>query len=62
MLTDSVRALRREWQRCRQSWDDRNAQRFEETFIAPIEPASRQALEAMERLGNAADDARRACE
>ncbi len=62
MLTDAARALWRQWRQCRQSWDDRNAQRFEDEFIAPIDPGVRQALEAMERLRAAADEARRACE
>jgi hypothetical protein len=62
MLSDTVRALKREWQRCRQSWDDQAAKRFDEHFIAPVEPAARQTMEAMERLQSAADEARRACE
>lgn len=62
MMTDAVRALWRQWRQCRESWDDRTAQRFEDEFIAPIDPAARQALEAMERLRSAADEARRACE
>lgn len=62
MLTDAVRGLSREWRRCRESWDDRTAERFETEFIAPVEPAARHALEAMERLGVACDEARRACE
>lgn len=62
MLTDSVRALWRQWRECRQSWGDQNAQRFEDEFVAPVDPAARQALEAMEQLKTAADEARRACE
>ncbi len=62
MLTDAVRTLWRQWRECRRSWDDRAAQRFEERFLAPVDPAARQALEAMERLRAAADDAKRACE
>jgi len=62
MLTDAVRALKREWQRCRNAWDDQTARRFETKHLAPIDPAARQTLEAMERLQTAADDARRACE
>lgn len=62
MLTDAVRALKREWRRCRDSWDDQSARRFDAKHITPIDPAARQTLEAMERLQAAADDARRACE
>ena len=62
MLTDSVRALLNAWRRCRESWDDRNAESFHAEFLAPIEPAARQSLVAMERLSVVCSDALRACE
>lgn len=62
ILADAVRALNRAWRRCGESWDDHNAERFEQDFVAPVEPAARQAIEAMDRLMGVCDEARRACE
>ncbi len=62
ILADAVKQLKRSWRPCRETWTDHNAERFESEFIAPVEPAARQAIEAMERLQAACDDARRACE
>ena len=61
-LMDAVKSLSLSWRRCRTSWLDQNAERFEKDFIDGIEPAARQACNAMDRLESACDEARRACE
>ena len=62
ILSDAVKGLHRSWERCRSSWTDQNADRFEKEFIDPIESAARQSRDAMERLQSICEEARRACE
>ncbi|MFK7884133.1 MAG: hypothetical protein AB8F26_08130 [Phycisphaerales bacterium] len=62
ILADSTKALYRAWRRCQEHWTDENARRFGQEFIDPIEPATRQTIEAMDRLQSACDEARRTCE
>lgn len=62
ILADAAKAVHRAWGRCRESWTDQNAEQFGRDFIDPIEPATRQTIEAMDRLQSACDEARRACE
>jgi len=62
VLTDAVKLLHRAWNRCKASWTDHAAERFEKDFIDPVEPAARRACDAMDRLQSACDEARRACE
>jgi len=62
MLTDSMKQLRISWRRCKASWTDQNAERFEADFISNLDPIVRQACDAMDRLQSACDEARRAGE
>jgi hypothetical protein len=62
LLLDATKDFMREWARLRESWTDRNAEAFESRYIVPIEGQVRRACEAMDRLGEAAGAARRACE
>ncbi len=62
ILSDAVKSLHQSWQRCRSSWSDQNADRFEAEFIDPVENAARQSRDAMERLQSICEEARRACE
>lgn len=59
---DAVKSILISWRRCRASWQDHNAEQFEKDFIEGIEPAARQACNAMDRLESACDEAKRACE
>lgn len=62
ILMDAVKAIHIAWRRCRVSWTDQNAERFAQDFIDYIEPTSRQACNAMDRLESVCDEAKRACE
>jgi hypothetical protein len=62
VLTDAVKSLRVSWQRCNTTWLDHNAEQFERDFLSRIDPAARQACDAMDHLRSACDEARRACE
>ncbi|MDQ7012644.1 MAG: hypothetical protein Q9O74_01955 [Planctomycetota bacterium] len=62
MLLDASKQFVRDWSRLHESWTDQNAEAFEKRYIAPIEGHVRRAAEAMDRLGEIAAAARRACE
>jgi hypothetical protein len=62
ILIDSVKQLNISWKRCKQSWSDQAADRFEEDYLAHLEGATRQACNAIDRLQSACDEARRASE
>lgn len=62
MLTEAVKAYRAAWRRCNASWDDENASRFAEEFVDSFDPLVRRAIDAMDRLQSACDEARRAGE
>tara|TARA_R110002072_G_scaffold42064_21_gene118949 strand:- start:238694 stop:238906 length:213 start_codon:yes stop_codon:yes gene_type:complete len=62
VITDAVKQLRASWVRCKSSWTDQNAERFEEEYIARLDQPVRQACEAIDRLQSACDEARRAGE
>lgn len=62
VITDAVKQLRVSWVRCKSSWTDQNAERFEEEYIARLDQPVRQACEAIDRLQSACDEARRAGE
>jgi len=62
VLGDAVKGLHIAWRRCRSSWTDKAADRFEKEFVDPVDGAARQAHDAMERLQTMCERARRACE
>ena len=62
VITDAVKQLRASWGRCKSSWTDQNAERFEDEYIARLDQPVRQACEAIDRLQSACDEARRAGE
>ena len=62
MLLEAGKQFLREWASLHESWTDQNAEAFENRYIAPVEGHIRRAAEAMDRLAEAAEAARRACE
>jgi hypothetical protein len=62
MLVDAVKTYRLAWKRCSASWDDQNAAKFAEEFVESFDPLVRRAIDAMDRLQSACDEARRAGE
>jgi len=62
MLLDAGKQFVREWAGLHESWNDQNAEAFESRYVAPVDGHIRRAAEAMDRLAEVADAARRACE
>lgn len=62
MLVDAVKNYRIAWRRCSARWDDQNADRFAEEYVNSFDPLVRRAIDAMDRLQSACDEARRTCE
>ncbi|MHA7813702.1 MAG: hypothetical protein ACX94C_09955 [Phycisphaerales bacterium] len=62
MLVDAVKNYRIAWRRCNARWDDQNADRFAEEYVNSFDPLVRRAIDAMDRLQSACDEARRTCE
>jgi len=62
MLLEARRELLAHWARTTDSWDDANARAFEARYIEPVDRQVRSAIEAMEKLGQLVERARRACE
>jgi hypothetical protein len=43
-------------------WDDATSKKFDETYLAPVEPKIRRALDAIHRLAEVLAQARRECD
>lgn len=61
LIQDAAKELRRAWSRTAQHWDDNNARAFESRVVEAAERHTRTASEAMDRLEEIAQHARRAC-
>lgn len=46
----ALKTLQQRWDEAQAEWNDANARHFEETFVAPLLPETRNALKAMDRL------------
>ncbi len=62
LLTSAHKELNVHWREVREHWSDIKASEFEQEYLAPLEPAVRAALTAMERISDVMDKARRECE
>ena len=60
-LTDARRTLNARWEELRRTWDDEAAERFEQTFITPMDEDLRRAIHAMAQVQDAARRAQREC-
>jgi hypothetical protein len=56
-----MRALKEQWLATEPMWSDAPRQRFEERFLAPLEPAVDSALNGMQKLAEVIDQVRRDC-
>jgi len=60
-LEQSLRNLRDCWLSTEATWGDDVRQRFEEQFLAPLEPAALSAFSGMQKLAEILDQLRRDC-
>jgi hypothetical protein len=60
-LKQSVRALRDQWLLTEETWSDSVRQRFEQRYLAPLEPAVEAATFGLQKLAEVLDQARRDC-
>jgi hypothetical protein len=60
-LHQTVRALRDHWLVTEATWGDSVRQRFEERYLAPLEPAVDSAMNGMHKLAEVLDQVRRDC-
>ena len=60
-LKHAIRALRDQWLVTEETWSDSVRQRFEERYLAPLEPATQAAVFGIQKLAEVIDQARRDC-
>ena len=60
-LKQTVRALRDQWLVTEESWGDSVRRRFEERYLAPLEPAVDSAINGMQKIAEVLDQVRRDC-
>ena len=60
-LKQTVRALRDQWLVTEETWGDSVRRRFEERYLAPLEPAVDSAINGMQTIAEVLDQVRRDC-
>jgi hypothetical protein len=60
-LSQTVRVLRDQWLLTEASWSDAVRKRFEDRYLAPIEPAVDSALNGLQKLAEVLDHVKRDC-
>ena len=60
-LKQTVRALKDQWLVTEESWGDSVRRRFEERYLAPLEPAVDSAINGMQKIAEVLDQVRRDC-
>jgi hypothetical protein len=60
-LKQTVRALKDQWLVTEETWGDRVRQRFEDRYLAPLEPAVDSAINGMQKIAEVLDQVRRDC-
>jgi hypothetical protein len=60
-LKQTVRALKDQWLVTEETWGDKVRQRFEERYLAPLEPAVDSAINGMQKIAEVLDQVRRDC-
>jgi hypothetical protein len=61
-LSSAWKILQIRWEDTKEHWHDANYQRFEETYIDPLEPQIAATIEAIGRLAEVMARAERDCE
>ncbi len=60
-LKQTIRVLRDHWLTTEATWNDSARRRFEERYLAPIQPAVDAATIGMQKLAEVLDQVRRDC-
>ncbi len=60
-LNQTVRALKEQWLVTEATWGDAVRHRFEERYLAPLEPAVDAAINGMQKIAEVLDKVRRDC-
>ena len=60
-LNQTIRALQDQWLVTEATWGDSVRQRFEERYLAPLEPAVDSAINGMQKIAEVLDQVRRDC-
>ena len=60
-LNQTVRALKDQWLVTEETWGDSVRQRFEDRYLAPLEPAVDSAINGMLKIAEVLDQVRRDC-
>lgn len=60
-LKQSIRALRDQWLVTEETWSDSVRKRFEDRYLAPLDPAVDAAVLGIQKLADVLDQIRRDC-
>jgi hypothetical protein len=60
-LGQTIRSVRDQWLLTEATWNDSVRQRFEERYLAPLEPAVESAINGMQKIADVLDQVRRDC-
>ena len=60
-LNQTVRAVKDQWLVTGETWGDSVRQRFEDRYLAPLEPAVDSAINGMMKIAEVLDQVRRDC-
>jgi len=60
-LNQTIRALKDQWLVTEATWGDSVRQRFEDRYLAPLEPAVDSAINGMAKIAEVLDQVRRDC-
>ena len=60
-LNQTIRALKDQWLVTEATWGDSVRRRFEDRYLAPLEPAVDSAINGMLKIAEVLDQVRRAC-
>jgi hypothetical protein len=60
-LHQTIRIIRDQWLLTESTWNDAVRQRFEERYLAPLEPAVDAAINGMQKVAEVLDHVRRDC-
>jgi hypothetical protein len=60
-LGQTIRAVRDQWLVTEATWSDSARQRFEDRYLAPLEPAVDAAVNGLQKIAEVLDQVRRDC-
>jgi len=60
-LSQTIRVVRDQWLLTESTWNDSARQRFEERYLAPLEPAVDAAVNGLQKIAEVLDQVRRDC-